>query len=93
MGLSPLRKHKFDHNFSDTPFATCPTEDGIETTCHFLLLCKAFSEARAIVMLNVTQIIGVDFVNFPNKKKVEVLLYGTDVLSYYSNKQILKETI
>ena len=39
VGLSKLCFHKFKHNFKDSINPMCPTNDGIETTEHFLLLC------------------------------------------------------
>ena len=40
--LSPLKGHKYCHNFTDTPFATCQCNKGIEDTSHFLLSCPLF---------------------------------------------------
>ena len=42
VGLSKLNFHKFKHNFRDAINPLCPTNDGIEDTEHFLLLCPAF---------------------------------------------------
>ncbi len=57
LGLSPLRKHKFDHHFDDTPNADCIANDGIENTEHYLLLCKSFKDIRATLIQNVTDIL------------------------------------
>ena len=93
MSLSPLKKHKFDHNFNDTPDIICPSGDGIENTEHFLLLCKSFRDIRATLMQNVSNIMRVNFDIFPNKRKIEYLLYGCGTLQDDSNKMIIKETI
>ena len=93
MGLSTLRKHKFDNNFHDTQDTICQAEDGIENTEHFLLLCKNFNEIRTTLIRKVTDVMGVDFENFPNKKKVDILLYGVEHCSKVSNQKILEETI
>ena len=93
MGLSPLRKHKFDHNFNDTPFPICPAHDGVENTKHFLLLCKSFSNFRTALYWNVTQITNVNFEGYPDKKKIEILLYGAVWLTDEENKNILMESI
>ena len=82
MSLSPLKKHKFDHNFTDTPDIICPFGDGIDDTEHFLLLCKSFRDIRATLMQNVSNIMNVNFDLFPNKRKIEYLLYGSDTLKY-----------
>ena len=42
VGLSELNFQKFKHNFRDTTNPMCPTNDGIEDTEHFLLLCPSF---------------------------------------------------
>ena len=93
MGLSSLRKHKFYHNFKDTPFPTCPAHDGVENTKHFLLLCKSFTNTRAALHRNITQILKGNFDGYPNKKKIEILLYGKVGLTDDENKKILMETI
>ena len=68
MGLSPLKKLKFQHSFIDTFDPICPQKDGIENTEHFLLLCRSTYTARATFMQNVTNsIMEVDFLNLPNK--------------------------
>ena len=46
VGLSRLNFHKFMHNFRDTVNPMCPTNDGIEDTEHFLLLCPSFNLLR-----------------------------------------------
>ena len=46
VGLSRLKFHKFRHNFRDTIDPMCPTNDGIEDTEHFLLLCPSFDIQR-----------------------------------------------
>ena len=42
VGLSKLSFHKFEHNCKDIINSMCPTNDGIEDTEHFLLLCPSF---------------------------------------------------
>ena len=45
VGLSRLNFHKFKHNFrAINPM--CPTNDGVEVTEHFLLLCPSFNIQR-----------------------------------------------
>ena len=45
--LSPLRSHKFHHNFIDTPSNICYCNQGIEDTRHFLLPCPFYVAQRA----------------------------------------------
>ena len=46
VGLSPLRAHKFRHNFRDTSNEMCTCQSGIESTSHFLLYCPLFDDQR-----------------------------------------------
>ena len=93
LGLSPLCKHKFDHNFNDTPNPTCPSGDGVESTNHYLLLCKSYKSIRTTLLRNVTEILKENINNYPNKKKIKILLYGSSKLPDEENKKILKESI
>ena len=54
VGLSKLNFHKFKHNFSDTINPMCPTNDGIEDTEHFLLLCPSFDIQRRDLLAGVS---------------------------------------
>ena len=93
MGLSPLHKHIFDHNFNDTPNPTCPANDGVENTSHFLMLCKSYNTIRTALLRNVTEILKENINNYPNKKKIQILLYGSETLSAEENRKLLKESI
>ena len=42
--LIVMNFHKFKHNISNTLNPLCPTNDGIEDTEHFLLLCHAYDK-------------------------------------------------
>ena len=46
VSLSKLNLHKFKHNFRDAIDAMCPSNDGIESEEHFLLLCPSFDTQR-----------------------------------------------
>ena len=43
VSLSPLRSHKWGHNFIDTPSAICRCNQGIEDTNHFLFSCPEYA--------------------------------------------------
>ena len=45
--LSPLRSHKFHHNFTDTPSEICHCDQGIGDTKHFLFSCPDHAILRA----------------------------------------------
>ena len=46
VGLSPLKSHKKNHRFQDTPDDTCQCTENAETSHHFLLHCPTFIEHR-----------------------------------------------
>ena len=54
VGLSKLNFHKFKPNFKDTVNPMCPTNDGIEDTEHFLLLCSSFDVQRRHLLAEVS---------------------------------------
>ena len=54
VSLSKLNFHKFNHNFRDTVNPMCPTNDGIEDTEHFLLLCPSFDIQRRDLLAGVS---------------------------------------
>ena len=41
--LSPLRSHKWRHNFIDTTSDICHCKQGVENTDHFLLYCSSYT--------------------------------------------------
>ncbi len=96
VGLSPLREHRFRHNFLDTTDPMCLTNDGIETTTHFMLLCQEYAIHRTVLLDRVTSICASHGVNCNMLNDVELLtllLYGNDRFSESSNKNILLATI
>ena len=46
VGLSPLKAHKFRHNFIDTPYEACTCQKDVEFSIHFLLYCLSFNAHR-----------------------------------------------
>ena len=57
VGLSKLCFHKFKHNFKDSINPMCPSNDGIETTEHFLLLCPSFEVERRNLIAGVFELL------------------------------------
>ena len=91
VGLSPLRAHKFNHNFIDTPNNTCLCGNGTEDTEHFLLVCPFFANLRKSLFVNVSKL--VNFQSLNTNDKIKCLLYGSQGLLDSQNAQILSETI
>ena len=46
VGLSPLREHKRNHNFLDTPSKNCYVCEIPENSEHFLLFCSRYTALR-----------------------------------------------
>ena len=55
--LSPLKGHKYSHNFLDTPSGNCHCNQGIEDTSHFLLSCPSYTTQRASLVTSVKEIL------------------------------------
>ena len=93
VGLSPLRAHKFRHNFRDTSNEMCTCQSGIESTSHFLLYCPLFNDQREVLKDAVQPIIRV----LPNisddTSMTTILLYGSKALNPTHNKEILNATL
>ena len=91
-GLSPLRSHKFSHNFQDTPTNICSCTRGVEDENHFLFECLLFANHRVTLAVNVTNILTrnnlADLAN-----NIELYLYGHSRLNSVDNKLILSSTI
>ena len=57
VGLSPLKCHKWLHNFIDIPSGVCHCNQGIEDTSHFLLLCPSCVIQRVTLVSSVNEIL------------------------------------
>ena len=95
VGLSKLNFHKFNHSFRDTVNPMCPTNDGIEDTEHFLLLCPSFDIQRRDLLAGVSELLRpfVQINTLPNNVLVQYLLYGNKELPDDVNKNLLKLTL
>ena len=95
VGLSKLNFHKFKDNFRDTVNPMCPTNDGIEDTEHFSLLCPSFDIQRQDLLAGVSELLRpfVQIDTLPNNVLVQYLLYGNKELSNDINRNILKRTL
>ena len=57
VGLSPLRSHKWRHNFADTPSELCHCNQGNEDTTHYLFSCPLYAIQRATLVASVINIL------------------------------------
>ena len=95
VGLSKLNFHNFKHKFKDTLNPLCPTNDGIEDTEHFLLLCPSFDVQRRDLLAEISQLLQ-PFVHINNLSNIiltKLSLYGDKDLSDSINKSVLQLTI
>ena len=94
VGLSKLCFHKFKHNFKDSINPMCPTNDGIETTEHFLLLCPSFEVERRNLLVRVFQLLRpYGYIDLSNQVLAQLLLYGDRYLPNDLNRNILELTL
>ena len=92
VGLSPLRSHKYRHNFRDTPDANCNCRRGIEDEEHFLFECLLFTNHRATLAAKVFNIFSKNnLVHLANN--VDIYIYGHPGVSSDDNKEVLLSTI
>ena len=73
----------------------CPTNDGIEDTEHFLLLCPSFSIQRRDLLAGLSVVLQpfVQINTLSNNVLVQLLLYGDKDLSSDVNKHVLELTL
>ena len=74
-GLSPLRSHKFSHNFQDTPTNICSCTRGVEDENHFLFECLLFANHRVTLAANVTNLLTRNYLA-DQANNIEIYLYG-----------------
>ena len=103
MGLSPLKSHKKNHKFQDTPDDTCQCAENAETSHHFLLHCPNFIEHRRKLFETLNPIMLENNLHFIDDKNLVHLLLYVPICSYmflysykfklHENQSILKATI
>ena len=75
LSLSPLRSHKFRHNFTDTPSEICRCNQGIEHTNHFFFSCPNYVTPRATLKSSVINILQKNNLNYLGNHS-QLYLYG-----------------
>ena len=92
--LSKLNLHKFRHNFKDTVNPMFPTNDGVEDTEHFLLLCPSFAVQRQNLLAQILPLLRpLGYANFSNEVLAQILSYGDENLPNDVNRNILELTL
>ena len=94
VSLSKLNLHKFKHNFRDAIDAMCPSNDGIESEEHFLLLCLSFdTQRKSLLDRTLPALRPLGITNPSNELLWHILLYGCKDLPANSNREMLEGTI
>ena len=71
----------------------CPSNDGIETTEHFLLLCLSFEVERRNLLARVFELLPpYGYIDLSNEILTQILLYGDKYLPNNLNRNILELT-
>ena len=92
LSLSPLKGHKWCHNFVDTPCGNCHCNQGIEDTSHFLFSCPFYATQRATLVSSVNDILHkVSLNHLENQSKL--YLYGDPSINSSDNNKIILFTI
>ena len=94
VGLSKLNFQKFKHNFRDTLNPLCPTNDGVEDTEHYFLLCHTYDADRRDLLSSVNAILlPHGLISLSNEELLKIILYGHEQLPFDSNAKILTATL
>ena len=76
VSLSPLRSHKWGHNFIDTPSEICRCNQGIEDTNHFLFSSPEYAIHRATLAASVINILQKNNLNYlGNQSKLYLYVF------------------
>ena len=91
VSLSPLRSHKWGHNFIDTPSEICRCNQGIEDTDHFLFSCSEYAIHRATLAASVINILQKNNLNYLGNQS-KLYLYGDSSINSTENRKIILST-
>ena len=92
VSLSPLKSHKWRHNFTDTPSDICPCKQGIEDTSHFIFSCPLYAIQRATLTASVINILQKNNLNYLGNQS-KLYLYGHPSINSTENRKIILATI
>ena len=92
VSLSPLRSHKWRHNFDDTPSEMCLCNQGNEDTNHFFCSCPFYAIQRSTLADSVTIILQNSNINYLENQS-QLYLYGHQSIDSTENRKILLSTI
>ena len=92
LSLSPLRSHKFRHNFTDTPSEMCRCNQGIEDTNHFFFSCPNYVTPRATLTSSVINILQKSNLNYLGNQS-QLYLYGHPSINSTDNRKLLLSTL
>ena len=88
LNFSHLTEHKFRHGFKETVDPMCKCGVEIETTLHFLLRCRLYSNIRTKLLDDIYTIHS-SLTNYPDEKLLNILLYGSEYFSVKTNQSNL----
>ena len=75
VGLSKFNFITFNHNFRDTINPKCPSDDSIEDTGHFLLLCLSIEEPRRNLLADVSSLLQpLGYTDLSNGALLQIIL-------------------
>ena len=92
LSLSPLRSHKFHHNFIDTPSDNCHCNQGVEDTRHFLLACPLYVTQRVNLLTRINEILQKYKLDHLGDQ-LNLYLYGHNSINFVDNRDILISTL
>ena len=93
VGLSFLRAHKHQYNFSDTSSKQCSCRDSLpETVEYYLLHCPVYSLLRRELFGNLRLIVSLLTLT-SSANTCNLLFYGNPFYDFHTNKEILELTI
>ena len=92
LSLSPLRSHKFHHNFIDTPSDNCHCNQGVDDTRHFLLACPLYVTQRVNLLTRINEILQKYKLDHLGDQ-LNLYLYGHNSINFVDNRDILISTL
>ena len=92
LGLSPLKYHKYRHNFQDEQSGLCDCNQANEDSYHFVLKCTRFTIERNILLNQVRPILRARDI-IQHIDTLDLYLYGLKQLSEIDNQKIIIATI